>query len=54
MDYFHLEISPFDDEHTGKVLSAFASRAQQDSNISLFIQTITREFSNGSVQYSSS
>jgi len=54
MDYFLLEISLFDDEHTGKVLSVFVSRAQRDSNISLFIQAITREFSNGSVQYSSS
>jgi len=54
MDYFLLEISPFDDEYTGKVFSVFASRAQRDSNISLFIQAITKEFSNGSVQYLSS
>ena len=36
MDYFLLEISLFDDEHTGKVLSVFVSRAQRDSNISLY------------------
>lgn len=43
------KISPFDDEHTGEVILVSASRAEQDS-----IQVITREFSNGSVQYLSS